>query len=107
MKCPCGHGTVVKDGRYIAEGYWRRRYCEHCKTTYTSIEQFCETVKGQPGRAPREPVFRVPKPPKVTVAKRRNKEHKPVEPKQQTHTVKAAWQRIADLRDQREIDSYE
>jgi hypothetical protein len=121
MKCHCGFPTVVKDGRYIAEGYWRRRECPSCHAVITTIEQVCQTVKGRSGHKPKEPVITVPKPPKVTVAKRRNAEKKPVIPKQKVPlpkkkktvlpkrdapqpTVKPAWMRIEELKELRELE---
>lgn len=62
MLCPCGGHLIVKDSRSIAEGYWRRRRCTTCLTEYTTVEQFCVTERGTPGR---QPQVKVPPAPRV------------------------------------------
>lgn len=104
MKCPCGFPTIVKDGRYIPEGYWRRRQCPSCGAVITTVEQVCQTVKGKSGHRPKAPVITTPRPPKVTVSKRRNAEQKPTASKQKAPMPKPTWMLIEEMKEQRELD---
>jgi hypothetical protein len=45
MQCSCGTTTIVKDSRRIPDGVWRRRHCNACGMTFTTVEQICETLK--------------------------------------------------------------
>lgn len=71
MNCNCGGKTVVKDSREQTECQWRRRYCESCGLTFTTLEQQCQTLAGKKGK-PRtvEPVLRVPKIRAIKIAKK-------------------------------------
>jgi hypothetical protein len=74
MKCPCGGRTDSVDGRYVEQGYWRRRICQVCKAESTTIEQVCVTEKGTRLRAAK---MHVPKVPVVKIPRQRDPEHKP------------------------------
>lgn len=107
MKCPCGHGTVVKDGRYTEHGYWRRRCCLHCGKETTTLEQVCETHKGQHGGARSVARVIAPAVPVITVEKKRQAAQRPIIPKQATAPVQkqaAAWARIADMKEQKALE---
>ena len=62
MNCNCGGKTIVKDSREQTDSQWRRRYCNSCGLTFTTLEQQCQTLAGKKGK-PRtvEPVLRKPK----------------------------------------------
>lgn len=99
MKCPCGGSTIVKDGRLIEEGYWRRRRCDKCGVDSTTLEQVCETIKGT---RLRQAVIAAPKPPAV----KRPKNPHPVKravPVDDTPVIKART-RMEDARMQRELE---
>lgn len=106
MKCECGYPTIVKDGRYIPEGYWRRRCCDNCGKIMTTLEQVCETVKGKSGHDPRQPVIKIPQSKKVSVTKARKANAKPVINKMESQADrnKPAWLRIEEMREQRKLE---
>lgn len=62
MNCNCGAKTIVKDSREQEESQWRRRYCNACGLTFTTLEQQCQTLAGKKGKPQTvEPVLRKPK----------------------------------------------
>lgn len=98
MNCTCGGTLVVKDGRLIPEGYWRRRRCDDCSKEYTTLEQFCVTERGT---RTKQPVVKAEKPPVVKAVKPRIKEKKPAHMLRQPLYVprkEAARNRIEDLK---------
>jgi hypothetical protein len=77
MKCDqegCGGRTDSVDGRYVEQGYWRRRICQACGHASTTIEQVCVTEKGNRLRPAR---IQAPKPPVVKLPRQRDPAHKP------------------------------
>lgn len=110
MKCPtCGCDTIVKDSRKSADGTWRRRHCLTCVVDITTMEQVCETVKGNRVRQPvdkpavpkgakvKRPVMpRKPKAPKVVALPKPKVVAVPGERQETT------WERIERLREEHE-----
>jgi Predicted transcriptional regulator, consists of a Zn-ribbon and ATP-cone domains len=101
MLCPCGGSTIVKDGRLIEEGYWRRRRCEKCGAESTTLEQVCETIKGT---RVKQPKVVVEKPPKV--ARPKYDRARPEKIQKAVRAVKAR-NTIEDINMQRELAKLE
>lgn len=102
MKCTCGGDLQAKDGRLIPEGYWRRRKCVACGEQYTTLEQFCETVRGT---RTKQPVVKAEKPPVINSVKPRKERPQPAVPLRQPLYVprkEAARNRIADMKWEKE-----
>jgi transcriptional regulator NrdR family protein len=100
MICPCGGFTIVKDGRLISEGYWRRRHCTTCGAESTTLEQVCETVKGT---RLRERKIVKPAPLKVVRPKRPRTVKAPiVTAPVPRETVKSSQSRMEDMRMEKE-----
>lgn len=110
MKCHCGGRTDTVDGRYIEQGYWRRRVCRLCGENSTTVEQVCVTEKGT---RVKQPKVHVPAVPRVKLAPRRSAAHKPkqegravLEQRAQSKEppVAPARNRIEDLKMQRALE---
>jgi len=102
MKCACGGSTIVKDGRYTDAGYWRRRACTACGAEQTTLEQVCETIKGN---RVKQPV--VAKPDVMPVIRPKRPRYKP-KPKPKTVSVAAnalSRIRMENIRAQKELEN--
>lgn len=103
MKCACGGRTDAVDGRYVEQGYWRRRICRTCGTSSTTIEQVCVTEKGTRVKKPR---VHVPKVPVVKLPRQRDPVHKPkiLDAPILKKAEPPARHRIEDMKLMRELD---